>query len=56
VLTIRGRTGYVVAMVPMTRESADSVALAIRETLSEVARAQVPISFWLPGAVWARPH
>jgi hypothetical protein len=44
VLTIRGRTGFVVAMLPICREAADAVAKAIGEHLTAEARDQAPSS------------
>lgn len=40
VLTIRGRTGFVVAMLPICRETAEAVARAIGEHLTAEARGQ----------------
>jgi hypothetical protein len=45
VLTMRGRTGAVVGMVPVAQESAPAVAQAIRENLSAEARGQVRFVF-----------
>jgi hypothetical protein len=45
ILSVRGRTGAVLAMVPMSNETAEEVATALSDSMSDTARQQVRFLF-----------